>query len=120
MDEFYSRLFKRAPAVVPLFANVDLRRQKAMLLGTLGLLRRSLHSPERIIPRLQVLGARHVGYGARPEHYPIVGETLIETMRKVAGPPWSPEHETAWQQMFAIVAAAMLDGANKAELDVAA
>jgi hypothetical protein len=35
MDVFYKRLFATAPAVKPLFAGSDLRRQKAMLLGTL-------------------------------------------------------------------------------------
>jgi hemoglobin-like flavoprotein len=34
MDEFYARLFEVAPAVRPLFAGIDLPRQKTMLLGT--------------------------------------------------------------------------------------
>jgi hemoglobin-like flavoprotein len=38
MDAFYARLFAAAPAVRPLFAGADLKRQKAMLLGTLVLL----------------------------------------------------------------------------------
>jgi hypothetical protein len=33
MDVFYARLFAAAPAVEPLFAGTDLRRQKTMLLG---------------------------------------------------------------------------------------
>ena len=42
VDRFYAKLFAAAPAVRPLFAHTDLRRQKAMLLGTLVLLRKSL------------------------------------------------------------------------------
>jgi hypothetical protein len=38
MDAFYAHLFAAAPAVRPLFAGADLKRQKAMLLGTLVLL----------------------------------------------------------------------------------
>lgn len=34
MDAFYARLFIAVPAVTPLFAGTDVRRQKAMLLGT--------------------------------------------------------------------------------------
>lgn len=119
MDEFYSRLFERAPAVRPLFANTDLQRQKAMLLGTLVLLRKSLHNLDRIVPRLQTLGARHVAYGAQPEHYAIVGEALIEAMATIAGPAWTSEHESAWHKAFAIVAAAMLDGANAVSVEAA-
>jgi hemoglobin-like flavoprotein len=42
MDIFYARLFEAAPSVEPLFAGTHLRRQKAMLLATLVLLRKSL------------------------------------------------------------------------------
>ena len=64
MDTFYRRLFEAAPAVEPLFAGTDLRRQKAMLLGALILLRKSLVDLDAIVPKLRELGARHVAYGA--------------------------------------------------------
>ena len=70
VDVFYARLFETAPAVKPLFAKTDLPKQKAMLLATLDLLRKSLRDLEAIAPRLRQLGARHVAYGALPEHYP--------------------------------------------------
>ena len=70
MDTFYARLFATAPAVKPLFAGTDLRRQKGMLLGALVLLRKSLRDLGAIVPTLRQLGARHVAYGARPEHTP--------------------------------------------------
>jgi methyl-accepting chemotaxis protein len=120
MDEFYSRLFKAAPAVRPLFVGTDLKRQKTMLLGTLVLLRKSLRNLDAIVPTLRNLGARHVAYGARPEHYPVVGEALIGAMATIAGPVWSAEHDSAWRQAFSIVAGAMLDGANAATLAEAA
>jgi methyl-accepting chemotaxis protein len=120
MDEFYARLFETAPAVKPLFANTDLKRQKAMLLGTLVLLRKSLRDLGAIVPKLRELGARHAAYGAEPEHYPVVGEVLIASMAAVAGPAWRPEYEHAWSEAFGIVAGAMLDGAKEAALREAA
>jgi hemoglobin-like flavoprotein len=120
MTEFYARLFETAPAVKPLFAGTDLRRQKAMLLGTLVLLRKSLRDLDAIVPKLRDLGARHVGYGARPEHYPVVGEVLIASMADIAGDAWRPEWDVAWAGAFGVVAGAMLDGAEAADLDVAA
>jgi methyl-accepting chemotaxis protein len=115
MDVFYACLFAAAPAVKPLFAATSLQRQKTMLLGTLGLLRRSLRNLDPIVPKLRDLGARHVAYGARPEHYPLVGATLIASMAEIAGERWKPEYERAWDQAFAIVAGAMLEGAEQAE-----
>jgi nitric oxide dioxygenase len=120
MDVFYSRLFAAAPAVVPLFAGTDLKRQKAMLLGTLVLLRKSLRDLDSIVPKLRELGARHVGYGAQPEHYPVVGQVLIASMAEVAGDAWCDEYEDAWVEAFAVVAGAMIDGANAALLEAAA
>jgi len=120
MDEFYRGLFEAAPAVMPLFADTDLQRQKTMLLGTLVLLRKSLSDLNAIVPKLRELGARHVAYGAQPEHYPVVGEVLIAAMATVAGPAWRSEHERAWREAFGIVAGAMIDGANAAALEAAA
>ena len=120
MDVFYARLFAAAPAVRPLFAGTDLRRQKAMLLSALVLVRKSLRDLGPLVPKLAELGARHVAYGARPEHYPVVGAALIASMAEVAGEAWRPEYERAWAAAFDVVAGAMLDGAAAAELEMAA
>lgn len=120
MDVFYARLFEAAPAVRPLFASTDLRKQKIMLLRVLGLLRQSLRDLDPIVPVLRDLGARHVRYGAQPEHYPVVGAVLIASMAEVAGDAWRPEYERAWAAAFDVVAGAMLDGAAEQQLDLAA
>jgi hemoglobin-like flavoprotein len=119
MDVFYARLFEAAPAVKPLFARTDLRKQKVMLLRVLGLLRRSLRDLDPIVPILHDLGARHVAYGAQPEHYPVVGAVLIASMAEVAGDEWRPEYERAWAAAFDVVAGAMLEGAAR-QLELAA
>jgi nitric oxide dioxygenase len=113
IDLFYAKLFAAAPAVRPLFAHTDLRRQKAML-------RKSLRDLDAIVPKLRALGARHVAYGAEPEHYPVVGQVLIESMADVGGSAWRLEYSTAWAAAFDVVAGAMLDGAAAEALSDAA
>jgi hemoglobin-like flavoprotein len=120
MDRFYAGLFAAAPAVKPLFAGTDMRRQKAMLLSALVLLRKSLRDLDAIAATLRALGARHAEYGARPEHYPVVGSVLIAAMAEVAGEDWRPEYDRAWGAAFDVVAGVMIDGATTAELDLAA
>jgi hemoglobin-like flavoprotein len=115
MDTFYSRLFAAAPAVRPLFAGTDMRRQKGMLLGALVLLRKSLRDLDRITPALYDMGARHVAYGARAEHYPVVGEVLIASMAEVAGDAWRPEYAEAWAAAYGVVAGVMAEGAASTE-----
>lgn len=119
MDAFYARLFVAAPAVKPLFAGVDLRRQKAMLLAALVLVRKSLRDLDAVVPKLRQLGARHVAYGARPEHYPVVGKALIAAMAEIAGPAWAPEYELAWTQAYGVLADAMIQGAEETMPDAA-
>jgi hemoglobin-like flavoprotein len=100
-----------APAVRPLFTDTDLKRQKGMLLAALVLLRKSLRDLDTVTPALRELGARHVRYGALPEHYPVVGEVLIWSMAEIAGDAWTLEYELAWTEAYAVVSGAMLDGA---------
>jgi methyl-accepting chemotaxis protein len=114
MDAFYARLFAAAPVVRPLFARTDMGRQKSMLLGTLVLLRKSLRNLDAVVPRLRELGARHVAYGARPEHYAVVGAVLVESMAELAGDAWLPEYERAWASAFEVVAGAMIEGTESA------
>ena len=108
---FYRRLFGAAPSVEPLFARTDMRRQKAMLLATLALLRTSLRDLDAIVPKLRELGARHVAYGAKPEHYPVVGAVLIASMAEVGGDAWRTEYTTAWVHVYQVVADRMRFGA---------
>jgi hemoglobin-like flavoprotein len=119
MDDFHARLFAAAPAVRPLFP-ADMKKQKTMLLGALVLLRKSLRNLDGIVPTLRMLGARHVAYGAKVEHYPVVGATLIASLAAIAGDDWQPEYETAWSGAFGIVAATMIEGAAQAELEAVA
>ena len=120
MDVFYARLFAAAPGVKPLFAGTDLKKQKTMLLGALVLLRKSLRDLDAIVPKLHELGARHVAYGARPEHYPVVGGVLIASMEEIAAEAWRPEYGHAWYEAFAIVAGAMLEGVESVAVQAAA
>jgi len=108
---FYDNLFEAAPAVQPLFAHVDMERQRQALLNMLVVLRESLRDLDDIVPDLEDLGARHVQYGAIAEHYPVVGEVLIGTMSEVAGDAWKPEYTSAWQEAYGVVQGVMLAGA---------
>jgi methyl-accepting chemotaxis protein len=64
------------------------------------------------VPKLRELGRKHVVYGARPEHYPVVGEVLIASMAEVAGSRWRPEYGRAWSDALAVVAGVMQEGAG--------
>jgi hemoglobin-like flavoprotein len=112
MRTFYDKLFEAAPSVRPLFADVDMERQRQALLNMLLVLRESLRDLDDIVPDLEELGARHVEYGAQPAHYPVVGEVLIGAMAQVGGDAWKPEYTSAWQEAYQVVQDVMLSGAD--------
>jgi methyl-accepting chemotaxis protein len=108
--KFYDNLFEVAPSVQPLFAKVDMERQRQALLNMLIVVRESLRDLDDIVPDLQDLGARHVGYGAKPEHYPVVGEVMIQTMAEIARDAWKPEYTAAWKDAYQVIQDVMLSG----------
>jgi hemoglobin-like flavoprotein len=96
-----------------------MREQRSKLLATLVLLRKSLRNLDAIAPKLRELGARHVAYGALPEHYPVVAAVMLESMAAIAGDAWTAEIEAAWSAALTVVAEAMIEGVEEAELAAA-
>ena len=104
---FYDRLFAAAPGLRPLFpADMTAQRGKlmAMLITAVGL----LDQPEKLVPALQQLGRRHVAYGVKPEHYPIVGAALLDTLAAGLGAGFTPEVRAAWTAFYGVAADTMI------------
>jgi hemoglobin-like flavoprotein len=114
VDSFYTRLFEAAPQARALFP-AELDAQKRHLLAALALVVREAEHLERLAPALREMGARHVGYGARPEHYPLVRDTLLATLGAFAGVGWNAQLAADWRGALDQVAALMLEGARVAE-----
>src|SRR5215469_11284238 len=96
---FYDRLFEIAPAVKAMFP-ADMREQQRKLMATLAIVVNGLSSLEMILPAASSLATRHVAYGARAEHYPVVGEALLWTLEKGLGADWTPEVAKAWTAAY--------------------
>ena len=112
---FYHTLFTDYPASQGLFAHSDMAKQQTMLLNALVFVVENLRHPEKVVEALKGLGARHVQYGALPEHYPLVGKTLLKTLKSYLGSDWSSEVEQAWSDGYGVIAAVMLEGAEYPE-----
>lgn len=109
-DIFYDRLFEIAPQVRPMFP-ADMSDQKGKLMQTLGVAVTNLHQVETIVPTVQELGRKHVGYGVKDEHYDIVGAALLYTLEKGLGDAFTPEVKEAWTETFMLVAGVMKEAA---------
>lgn len=111
-DYFYSTLFTDYPQVKPLFASTHMQSQSKKLFASLVLVVDNLTKPGVLEEALTGLGARHVKYGILPEHYPMVGGTLLKTFAFALQERWTPELESAWTEAYGAVTEIMLVGAN--------
>lgn len=113
VTRFYERLFKKYPAVKPLFKKTSIKEQKKKLLASLVLVIQNLRHPDKLTPVLQDMGARHVGYGAKPAHYDAVGENLLAVLGEFAGAAWTPQVKQAWTDAYGAIKTIMLAGAER-------
>jgi hemoglobin-like flavoprotein len=97
--------------VQPLFANTEMAKQQKKLLNSLILVVENLRNPQALGEVLNALGARHIGYGTIPVHYPAVGEALLTTFEQYLQQDWTPEVRQAWVDAFTAITALMLKGA---------
>src|SRR6201982_366484 len=106
-ETFYGRLFDVAPAVKPLFRG-DMTEQRRKLMATLAVVVRGLSDLPSILPAASALAIRHVSYGARREHYPVVGAALLYTLEQGLGSAWTQEVASAWTAAYETLSGYMI------------
>ncbi|MBR0824413.1 hemin receptor [Bradyrhizobium manausense] len=104
---FYDRLFEVAPSVKAMFPS-DLTEQRKKLMATLAVVVGGLSNLETILPAASALAKRHVAYGAKPEHYPVVGSALLWTLEKGLGAAWTAEVASAWTAAYGVLSNFMI------------
>ena len=104
---FYDRLFEVAPSVKAMFP-ADMTEQRKKLMATLAVVVNGLSKLESILPAASALAKRHVSYGAKPAHYPVVGSALLWTLEKGLGEAWTPETAAAWTAAYSTLSGYMI------------
>jgi hemoglobin-like flavoprotein len=107
---FYDRLFEVAPKVRAMFPT-DLTEQRRKLMATLAVVVGGLGNLESVLPAASALAKRHVSYGAKAEHYPVVGSALLWTLEKGLGEGWTPEVAEAWTAAYGTLSGFMISEA---------
>ena len=107
---FYGRLFEIAPQVQTMFP-ADMTEQRRKLMATLAVVVNGLGNLESILPAASALATRHVSYGAKAEHYPVVGAALLWTLEKGLGDAWTPEVADAWTTAYGTLSGFMISEA---------
>jgi hemoglobin-like flavoprotein len=107
---FYDRLFEIAPQVKAMFP-ADMTEQRRKLMGMLAAVVNGLGDLNSILPAASALAKRHVSYGAKAEHYPVVGAALLWTLEKGLGDGWTPQIAEAWTTAYGTLSGYMISEA---------
>ena len=104
---FYQNLFAADPALRPLFTG-DMTEQGHKLTQMLGAAVGKLDDLDTLVPVLQSLARRHVGYGVQDAHYQTVGAALLKTLEQGLGDDFTPPVREAWAAVYGLVADVMI------------
>lgn len=105
--QFYDHLFRINPPLRTLFP-VRLGEQAERLMDALSAMVDALEHPDLLREKFAPIGARHVGYGVRPEYYDDVGTALLLTLQQRLGDDFDREVEAAWAAVYGEMVDAML------------
>ncbi len=112
---FYERLFAIDGNLRALFPATNMTKQGAKLMASLAFVVHGLDQPETILPSVRTLAKRHVTYGVKEHHYPVVGRALIETLSDGLGKAFTSEVRGAWEAAFGLLASVMIAAARDEE-----
>ncbi|MDD4931886.1 MAG: globin domain-containing protein [Methylacidiphilaceae bacterium] len=109
-EYFYNHMFTHYPEVRPLFPP-HMTEQQRRLFEALLFLAEHVDRTEQLVPYLNSLGVSHIQYNTRPEHYPIVGRSLLATLQHFLGPAWTREMAESWIAAYNLVATICIEAA---------
>ena len=109
---FYKRLFELNPSFKSLFKG-DMKKQGRMLMQMLDFAVKGIDEPDTILPTIQDLGKRHVGYGVKEEYYGTVGEALLWTLEQGLGENFTSEAKEAWTEAYKLLSGVMINAARE-------
>ncbi|WP_028550369.1 NO-inducible flavohemoprotein [Paenibacillus sp. UNC451MF] len=107
---FYELLFTRHPELLNIFnhANQKQGRQQTALANTVYAAAVHIDNLASILPVVKQIGHKHRSLGVKPEHYPIVGQNLLEAIKDVLGDAATDEIIAAWAEAYGVIANAFV------------
>ena len=110
-EMFYLHLFELDPTTKNMFKS-NMKEQGEQLMAMIATAVTGLDDLDTLVPAVQALGVRHVGYGVVGKHYDTVGEALLWTLEQGLGEDFTPEVKDAWVVVYTLLANTMKDAAK--------
>lgn len=103
---FYTRMFSHNPEVQPLFnpANQFSGTQQRALAAAICAYAAHIDNLDVLGGAVELIAQKHASLRILPEHYPIVGENLLASIREVLGAAATDEIINAWAEAYGFLA----------------
>jgi len=95
-----------------------LRKLWAKVIDAIGSAVAGLQDVSRLVPMLQQLGMRHVGYGLKTEYFVVAEKVMVEVLKEGLGDFFNKEIENAWVMVYGFMTATMLAGFTEMQAKV--
>jgi nitric oxide dioxygenase len=104
-QHFYKRLFEGNPEVKEFFnqSNQSSGTQQQALGAAICAFAQNIETPEKLAGAVSLISNKHASLGIKPEHYPIVGEHLLDSINDLLDPA-PPEILEAWSAAYGFLA----------------
>ncbi|MFD3446182.1 NO-inducible flavohemoprotein [Microbacteriaceae bacterium 4G12] len=101
---FYQIMFSAHPELLHIFnhTNQKVGRQPQALANAVYAAAVHIENLEVIVPVVKQIGHKHRSLGVKAEHYPIVGQCLLQAIKEVANAP--EEVLAAWGEAYGVIA----------------
>ncbi|WP_110686604.1 NO-inducible flavohemoprotein [Salinicola aestuarinus] len=108
---FYARMFEHNPEVKRYFnpANQRSGAQQRALAGAIVAYAEHIENPSVLADAVELIAQKHASLTIRPEHYPIVGDNLLASIREVLGEAATDDIIDAWAAAYGELAAIFID-----------
>ena len=99
---FYQRMFSHNPEVGPFFnqANQAEGTQQRALAGAICAYAANIDNLEVLGGAVELIANKHASLMIKPEHYPIVGENLLASIKEVLGDGATDDIINAWAEAY--------------------
>lgn len=103
---FYKRMFSHNPEVLPLFnpSNQHAGSQQRALAGAICAYAANIDNLDVLGGAVELIAQKHASLQVLPEHYPIVGENLLASIREVLGAGATDDVINAWAEAYGFLA----------------
>lgn len=103
---FYQRMFSHNPEVAPLFnpSNQHAGSQQRALAAAICAYAANIDNLEVLGGAVELIAQKHASLRIKAEHYPIVGENLLASIREVLGDAATDDIINAWAEAYGFLA----------------